>query len=84
MSLGHAFFMGVGAYTAVWLGGPVDGPLLGLGLPIWIWLPAAGIVAALIGVAVGPTAVRVRGLYLAIVTLGSSSSGTTCSGTGHR
>jgi branched-chain amino acid transport system permease protein len=41
-----------------------------LGLPIWIWLPAAGIVAAVIGVAVGPTAVRVRGLYLAIVTLG--------------
>ena len=70
VSLGHAFFMGVGAYTAVWLGGPADGPLLGLGLPIWIWLPAAGIVAALIGVAVGPTAVRVRGLYLAIVTLG--------------
>ena len=70
VSLGHAFFMGVGAYTAVWLGGPEDGPLLGLGLPIWIWLPAAGIVAALIGVAVGPTAVRVRGLYLAIVTLG--------------
>ena len=70
VSLGHSFFMGIGAYTAVWLGGPVDGPFLGLGLPIWIWLPAAGIVAALIGVAVGPTAVRVRGLYLAIVTLG--------------
>lgn len=70
VSLGHAFFMGVGAYTAVWLGGPADGALIGLGLPIWIWLPAAGIVAALIGVAVGPTAVRVRGLYLAIVTLG--------------
>ena len=69
VSLGHAFFMGVGAYTAAWLGAP-PGPLLGLGLPIWIWLPAAGIVAALIGVAVGPTAVRVRGLYLAIVTLG--------------
>ncbi len=69
VSLGHAFFMGVGAYTAAWLGA-APGPLLGLGLPIWIWLPAAGIVAALIGVAVGPTAVRVRGLYLAIVTLG--------------
>jgi branched-chain amino acid transport system permease protein len=69
VSLGHAFFMGVGAYTAAFLGaGP--GPFLGLGLPIWIWLPAAGIVAALIGVAVGPTAVRVRGLYLAFVTLG--------------
>ena len=69
ISLGHAFFMGIGAYTAAWLGAPV-GPLLGLNLPIWIWLPAAGIVAALIGVAVGPTAVRVRGLYLAFVTLG--------------
>jgi branched-chain amino acid transport system permease protein len=70
VSLGHSFFMGIGAYTAVWLGAPVGGPMIGLGLPIWIWLPAAGIVAAVIGVAVGPTAVRVRGLYLAIVTLG--------------
>jgi branched-chain amino acid transport system permease protein len=70
VSLGHSFFMGIGAYTAVWLGAPAGGPLIGLGLPIWIWLPAAGIVAAVIGVAIGPTAVRVRGLYLAIVTLG--------------
>jgi branched-chain amino acid transport system permease protein len=69
VSLGHAFFMGVGAYTAAWLGHP-EGPLLGLGLPIWIWLPAAGLVAAAVGVLIGPTAVRVRGLYLAIVTLG--------------
>lgn len=69
ISLGHAFFMGVGAYTAAWLGA-APGPLLGLGLPIWVWLPAAGIVAALIGIAVGPTAARVRGLYLAFVTLG--------------
>jgi hypothetical protein len=38
VSLGHSFFMGVGAYTAVWLGAP-EGPLLGMGLPIWIWLP---------------------------------------------
>jgi branched-chain amino acid transport system permease protein len=69
VSLGHAFFMGVGAYTAAWLGA-APGPLLGIGLPMWIWLPAAGIVAAVIGVVVGPTAVRVRGLYLAFVTLG--------------
>jgi branched-chain amino acid transport system permease protein len=41
-----------------------------LGLPIWIWLPGAGVVAALIGVIVSPVAVRVRGLYLGIVTLG--------------
>jgi branched-chain amino acid transport system permease protein len=69
ISLGHAFFMGVGAYTAAWLGADPS-PILGLGLPIWIWLPAAGIVPALIGIAIGPTAVRVRGLYLAFVTLG--------------
>jgi branched-chain amino acid transport system permease protein len=69
VSLGHAFFMGIGAYTAAWIGHP-EGPLLGLGMPIWVWLPAAGIVAALVGVLIGPTAVRVRGLYLAIVTLG--------------
>lgn len=69
VSLGHAFFMGIGAYTAAWLGA-AEGPLLGLGLPIWIWIPAAGLVAAAIGILVGPTAVRVRGLYLAIVTLG--------------
>jgi branched-chain amino acid transport system permease protein len=69
VSLGHAFFMAVGAYTAAAFGAP-DGPLLGMGLPIWVWLPLAGIVPAVIGLIVGPTAIRVRGLYLAIVTLG--------------
>jgi branched-chain amino acid transport system permease protein len=69
VSLGHAFFMGLGAYTAAVLGSPA-GPLWGLGLPMWVWLPAAGIVAAMVGVLVAPAAVRVRGLYLAIVTLG--------------
>ncbi len=70
VSLGHAFFMGIGAYTAATLGGEVGKAHWGLGLPIWIWLPAAGIVAAVVGMLVAPTAVRVRGLYLAIVTLG--------------
>ncbi|MDH4116152.1 MAG: branched-chain amino acid ABC transporter permease [Acidimicrobiia bacterium] len=69
VSLGHAFFMGVGAYVAAILGSP-EGPLWGLGLPIWVWLPAAGLVAAAIGVLIAPTSFRVRGLYLAIVTLG--------------
>lgn len=69
VSLGHAFFMGIGAYTAAVLGAP-EGPLWGLGLPIWIWLPAAGLVAAALGVVIAPTSFRVRGLYLAIVTLG--------------
>jgi branched-chain amino acid transport system permease protein len=69
VSLGHAFFMGVGAYTAVILGGERTNTLVGYGLPIWIWLPAAGVVAALVGALVAPTAVRVRGLYLAFVTI---------------
>lgn len=69
VSLGHAFFLGLGAYVGAVLGA-APGALWGLGLPIWIWLPGAGIVAALVGVLVAPTAVRVRGLYLAIVTLG--------------
>lgn len=70
VSLGHAFFMAVGAYTAVVVGGDSGNTIWGLGLPIWIWLPAAGLVAALVGFLVAPTAVRVRGLYLAFVTLG--------------
>jgi branched-chain amino acid transport system permease protein len=69
VSLGHAFFMAVGAYTAAVFGAQ-PGALWGLGLPMWVWLPLAGIVPALIGVMISPAAVRVRGLYLAIVTLG--------------
>ncbi len=70
VSLGHTFFMGVGAYTAVYLGGEASGQAWGHGLPMWVWLPGAGIGAALVGMIVAPAALRVRGLYLAIVTVG--------------
>jgi branched-chain amino acid transport system permease protein len=70
VSLGHAFFMGVGAYSAAVVGGEGSGNLWGWGWPIWLWLPAAGVGAALVGIIVAPVAVRLRGLYLAIVTLG--------------
>lgn len=63
VSLGHAFFLGLGAYTAGYLGGELK-------LPVVVWLPAAGIIGALVGLLVGPFALRLRGLYLAIVTLG--------------
>ncbi len=72
ISLGITFFMGIGAYTAAWLGGPhpfFPGDPVGLNLSIFIWLPAAGVVAALTGALVGPTALRLKGFYLAIVTL---------------
>lgn len=62
ISLGHAFFLAVGAYTGAVLSDEY-------GLSAAIWIPAAGIVAAACGFLIGPTAVRLRGLYLAIVTL---------------
>ena len=70
VSLGHAFFLGLGAYTAAVLGGDASARVVGLGLDMVVWLPAAGLVAALVGLAIAPVAARVRGLYLAIVTLG--------------
>jgi branched-chain amino acid transport system permease protein len=63
ISLGHAFFLGVGAYTGGVLGGRY-------GLSAALWIPAAAIVAGILGGLVGPTALRLRGLYLAIVTIG--------------
>lgn len=72
ISLGISFFMGIGAYTAAWLGGGAaqfPGDPSGLNLSFLIWLPASGIVAAVIGALIGPTALRLKGFYLAIVTL---------------
>ncbi|HCI82581.1 MAG TPA: branched-chain amino acid ABC transporter permease [Ktedonobacter sp.] len=72
ISLGISFFMAIGAYTAAYLGGsPPTSPLdpQGVGLSFIIWLPVAGIVAALVGALIGPSALRLRGFYLGIVTL---------------
>ncbi len=65
-SLGHAGFMAVGGYVAAKL-------TLVCGASAWIFLPAlllGGGVAALAGLAVGVPSLRLRGDYLAIVTLG--------------
>ena len=71
VSLGHAFFVGVGAYTAAAISGDPDGRNLGFGITfVPVWLLAAGLVAAACGAIVAPIATRLRGLYLAIVTLG--------------
>ena len=70
VSLGHAFFLGVGAYTACYLGNPADGFPAGRGLPLLVWLPAAAIVPAVVGLLVGPAALRLKGNYLAVVSLG--------------
>jgi branched-chain amino acid transport system permease protein len=70
VSLGHAFFIGLGAYTAAIVNGEPGTDVVGLGLGMHVWLPAAGIVAALAGFLVSPIAFRLKGLYLAVVTLG--------------
>ncbi len=62
ISLGHAAFMGVGAYTAAVLASR-------WGAPLWVTLPAAGGAAALFGVLVGAPSLRIKGLYLAMATL---------------
>ena len=71
VSLGHAFFVGVGAYAAAVLSGDPDGRYLGFGVDFMpLWLIGAGLIAALAGALVAPLATRLRGLYLAVVTLG--------------
>lgn len=62
LSIGHAAFYGVGAYTSALLS-------LRLGVPFWIALPVSAFVAALFGFLVGMPSLRLRGDYLAIVTI---------------
>lgn len=74
ISLGHAFFLGVGAFSGAVISSESSTTLSGiefwgLGLPWWVGVIGAGFVAAIIGVVIGPTAVRLRGLYLSLVTL---------------
>jgi branched-chain amino acid transport system permease protein len=63
ISLGHAAFLAIGAYTTAVLGERYQ-------LPFWLCLPIAGTVATIVGLIAGLFALRLRGLYLAIVTLG--------------
>src|SRR5499426_277257 len=71
LDLGYAAFFAIGAYAMGLLNSPVVGsPLYGHGWSFWLclWVAAAG--SALRGVAIGAPTLRVRGDYLAIITLG--------------
>ncbi|WP_439572018.1 branched-chain amino acid ABC transporter permease [Phreatobacter sp.] len=61
LSLGHAAFVAVGAYT--------QGVLVTAGVPFFVGIVASGLFAAVVGVIVGLPALRVKGLYLGIATL---------------
>ncbi len=62
VSLGHAAFYGIGAYTAAYL--------CKLGVPLPLTLLAGTIMAGAIGIVVGLTSLRVRDDFLAVTTMG--------------
>ncbi len=62
LSLGHAAFMGVGAYTSALL-------ITKLACPFSLSILLAGLVAALCGIVVGIPSLRIKGFYLMVATL---------------
>jgi branched-chain amino acid transport system permease protein len=83
LDLGYVAFYAVGAYTCAWFAsvqfagqnvrfGPVGvgSNTPGIHISIWLLLGLAGLVTALIGILIGLPTLRLRGDYLAIVTLG--------------
>jgi len=62
-SFGHAAFYGIGAYTAAILA-------TRFGFPFLLTLPLAGIVAGICGAAIALPTLRLRGIFLALVTIG--------------
>ena len=60
-SIGHAAFLGVGAYT--------QAVFTNMGLPFPFALALAGMLSAAVGVVVGLPALRVKGIYLGIATI---------------
>ncbi len=63
MTLGHAGFYGIGAYTAALLA-------THLHWPFYLTLPAAGLVTAFFGIMLALPTMRLIGIYFAVATLG--------------
>jgi branched-chain amino acid transport system permease protein len=85
LDLGYVAFYAVGAYTAAWFASPhfgdsvgavhvgavgVNPDAAGFHVSIWIVVFVAAFITAVIGVLIGLPTLRLRGDYLAIVTLG--------------
>jgi branched-chain amino acid transport system permease protein len=85
LDLGYVAFYAVGAYTAAWFASPhfgesvgakhfgsvgVNPDAAGFHVSIWVVIFVAAIITAVIGVLIGLPTLRLRGDYLAIVTLG--------------
>ena len=83
LDLGYVAFYATGAYTAAWFASlqfphvtwhfgavGIDPHLAGIHVTLWLLLPLAGLITALFGIMIGLPTLRLRGDYLAIVTLG--------------
>ncbi len=62
ISLGHAAFMAIGAYTSAIL-------TVKLSVPFWLALPISGAMSGFIGFVVGLPSLRLTGIYLALATM---------------
>jgi len=62
ISLGHAAFFAVGAYTSTLLA-------VKFGIPFWLGIFAAGVVSLGFGIVLGIPTLRVRDIYLSVVTI---------------
>ena len=82
LDLGYVAFFALGAYTLGWFGSGLfsernlhfldvgNKALPGIHLSFWVVVPLAGLVCAIAGIIIGWPTLRLRGDYLAIVTLG--------------
>jgi branched-chain amino acid transport system permease protein len=62
LSLGHAGFMAAGAFATAIM-------TINLNMPIWLVLPIAGVVGAILGFIAGLPSLRLKGIYLGLSTL---------------
>ena len=70
LDLGYAAFFAIGAYTMGLLNSPLLGsPLHGHAWSFWVIIWISALVSALLGLVIGAPTLRVRGDYLAIITL---------------
>jgi branched-chain amino acid transport system permease protein len=82
LDLGYVAFFALGAYTLGWFGSGLfsernvhfldvgNKALPGIHLSFWVVVPLAGLFCAIAGIIIGWPTLRLRGDYLAIVTLG--------------
>ncbi|MFF7728012.1 branched-chain amino acid ABC transporter permease [Streptomyces sp. NPDC008001] len=69
LDLGYVAFLGVGAYTAALVSG-TTASTLGIRFPFWAAVLTGAAASLVFGIVIGAPTLRLRGDYLAIVTLG--------------